>query len=927
MNPCFAYSALLCLLLALSVVAVHDEAKFDCYPEHGNETLCRDRGCTWEQSANKGVPWCYYPEGFGGYKMVGQPVSTSYGQEITLKRRTSPSVYGGDIETLKLVIEWQSDKRLRFKFYDPQSPRYEVPIKMPNATKKAESTDYEVRVAQADPFALQITRKSTRTVIWDSSVGSFIFSDQFLQISTKTPSKYVYGFGEQEHSSFRHDMSWRTWPLFTRDQFPFDGGNAYGHHAFHVGMEEDGNAHGIFLLNSNAMEIALQPLPAITYRTIGGILDFYVFLGPSPESVIEQYTEAIGRTFMPPYWSLGFMLSRWGYNSLKRVQDVVESMRKYDIPQDVQFGDIDYMVRQLDFTYNKDNFTKLPEWVRSVKKDGLRYIIILDPAIGANETAPYRPYDLGNQMDIWVKDMYNKTLFGKVWPTYEDVNVNGSLSWDKQTELYRQWAAFPDFFHPRIKDYWGILVKEFHAIIEFDGLWIDMNEPANFVTGTVYGCPNSKYDYPPYKPKSVYGAVLADKTLCMSGRHSTGLHYDLHSLYGMQQSIITQKVNRETLIGKRSMVFSRSTFAGTGAYAGHWLGDNVARWDQLHASIIGMLEFNMFGIPYIGADICGFFDNPSPELCQRWTQLGAFYPFSRNHNGFGNKAQDPASFGAEFATAARDVLRTRYTLLPYLYTLFYQSRKTGATVVRSLLAEFTSDKNTWVIDRQFMWGGGLLISPVLDQGKVDVKAYVPDARWYDFKTGEEVPKESRKKTVTWDAPIDHIPVHVRGGHVIPTQEPANNTMFSRKNNMGIIVALDENNEARGELFWDDGESVDTYEKGDYLLVKFLCKKNALNITAVTKGYNTKLVWGKVLVYGIYGNRLDAATVNGNDVTNTKTTFSQKYQMMNISGLSLGITDSHLVTWKTHSVTASAPSIASFAVIATLLTMMIAVFAI
>ena len=88
---------------------------------------------------------------------------------------------------------------------------------------------------------------------------------------------------------------------------------------------------------------------------------------------------------MPPYWSLGFQLCRYGYNSLAKVKETVARMKQYDIPQDVQYGDIDYMERQLDFTINPKTYNGLPDYVRELKKDGVRYITILVGSIWVSD--------------------------------------------------------------------------------------------------------------------------------------------------------------------------------------------------------------------------------------------------------------------------------------------------------------------------------------------------------------------------------------------------------------------------------------------------------------------------------------------------------------------------------------------------------------
>ncbi|NXT93902.1 SUIS protein, partial [Anhinga rufa] len=281
--------------------------------------------------------------------------------------------------------------------------------------------------------------------------------------------------------------------------------------------------------------------------------------------------------------------------------------------------------------------------------------------------------------------------------------------------------------------------------------------------------------------------------------------------------------------GKRAFVLSRSTFVGSGKHGGHWLGDNFSQWKDMHQSIIGILEFNLFGIPYIGADICGFNYNTTYELCLRWMQLGSFYPFSRNHNAEGNREQDPAVFGEEFAKISRATLQIRYSLLPYLYTLFFESHVHGNTVVRSLMHEFTSDQQTHGIDTTFLWGPAFMIAPVLQEATRSVDIYFPEAPWFDYYTGHKLPSTWNKNYATVAAPLSKIPLFIRGGYILPEQAPAMTTTKSRLNPFGLIVALDEQEEASGSLFWDDGDSIDTIEKENYFLAKYTYSKVSSNI--------------------------------------------------------------------------------------------------
>uniref|UniRef100_A0A2C9K195 P-type domain-containing protein n=1 Tax=Biomphalaria glabrata TaxID=6526 RepID=A0A2C9K195_BIOGL len=801
--------------------SVDENNRFDCWPEKqgATEQACLSRGCCWKASSVPNTaPYCFFPANYNGYNATEVTVTTN-GIDATLVRTTS-TFFSPDVKTIKLRVDFQNDYRLRVKFYDPSYTRYEVPLDVPTGSSSVLNPLYNVTILK-EPFNIIITRVSTGATIFDTTnTAPLIFSDQYLQIATKLATKFLYGLGEHRSSFLQDVNTWKRLVFWNRDDVPKVNNNGYGTHPFFLNLESTGggDAHGVFLLNSNAGEVALQPFGsnsagALTYRFLGGILDFFIVLGPQPINIATQFAEILGQTYFPPFWSLGFHLCKWGYTSDSELREVIERNRNASLPYDIQWTDIDYMDARKDWTYDKNKFAGLPDIVKDLHNNQQRYILMADPAISSDQPpGSYPPFDDGKQLDVFVKNASGDILIGSVWPGK---------------------TAFPDFFHPNALQYWFKQANDFHGVLDYDGLWIDMNEPSSFVDGSVTGCTSSTLDNPPFVPATIDGGSLISKTICPSAQHYISSHYNLHNMYGWSQANITRAVLSKVFPNKRSPIISRSSYAGSAKYTGHWLGDNNSDFDDLYYSIPGILNFNLFGVTFIGADICGFRGVTTPELCTRWMQLGAFYTFMRNHADISSPAQDPGSFQDPYKTYMRGALQLRYRLLAVLYTGLFRAHVDGLPVIRPL---FYIYPGTETIDKQFMWGDSLMVIPVLDDGVRLVNGFIPNDKWYDFFTGAAI--SARGEYLTLNAPLDTINVLVRGGSILPLLPSTERTDVSRQQKFQILVSISDSNTASGELFWDDGESSDSITSNKYSLVSFtLLSNNTLVNCVIQSGYN------------------------------------------------------------------------------------------
>ena len=226
--------------------------------------------------------------------------------------------------------------------------RYEVPVPIiwkPTSISQLNKANIKFQLTKNSygQVGFRIERINTKTILFDTSffANGFIYDDRYIQIMTTIPSRNIYGFGENTHSTFQHILngSYR-YGIFGRDQPPLGKNeNLYGTHPFYMVIENNGMTFGVLIFNSNAQDYKFDLFEnnqsILTYRTIGGILDIIFFSGPTPEDVIKQYQSIIGYPYMPPYWALGFQLCRYGYDTLKNMKAAMQRTLDRNIPLDV----------------------------------------------------------------------------------------------------------------------------------------------------------------------------------------------------------------------------------------------------------------------------------------------------------------------------------------------------------------------------------------------------------------------------------------------------------------------------------------------------------------------------------------------------------------------------------------------------------------
>ncbi len=728
-----------------------------------------------------------------------------------------------------VILETSSKAKVEISFFDQTAVRVRI---APNGTFERDFSyafDYsvdrkipDVKVSQQNDeivltnyFGAKVSVKKTPLLVTIYNVGGEIvcqddakhpamFDDETGEIkATKLRRSEVetyYGFGEKAFIEMsrnsKYIVNWNT------DTFAYPVGTdpIYESIPFFYALY-DGKSYGLFFNNTfrSYFDMGKTSPERYSFGADGGELDYFVFTGGKdslPKKVLEDYANLTGKTPLPPIWALGNQQSRWSYFPESRVREIANGFRSNKIPADVIYLDIDYMDEYRVFTWDKKRFPNPTKMISDLKAEGFQTVLIIDPGIKIDEN--YEVFNDGKRNNTYVKNADGTDLIRNVWAKE---------------------SMFPDFTDPKARNWFGSQYKK-NLDEGVAGFWNDMNEPGVFLTEKTE------------KPEIFHHPA---KTFPLDTPHAgdgfPDTHRRYHNVYGMQMARSSFEGLRKLAPEKRPFVLTRAGFAGVQRFSAVWTGDNVASWEHLALSIPMLANLSVSGVPFVGADVGGFAEMPSGELYARWLQAAALTPFLRSHSvgWVGNK--EPWEFGEEFTKINRATIELRYQFLPYLYTLFRWHEQTGQPVMRPLWFEFPNDKETYLVNDEYLVGKDILVAPVVKEGVETRGIYLPvGADWIDWWTGERL---ESGKTHYLKTPLDRLPIFVRAGSIIPTQ-PAIQHTGEMKNvdlTLNVIAGIASDKTETSEVFQDSGEGYG-YRKNDFRVIRTAYKNGILQINRV-----------------------------------------------------------------------------------------------
>ena len=468
-------------------------------------------------------------------------------------------------------------------------------------------------------------------------------------------------------------------------------------------------------LEASNVEVATEMVTKVEFSVPGENLDYFLINGPTMKEVLMRYTDITGKPSLPAPWTFGLWLSTsftTNYDE-KTVNSFVDGMFDRKIPLSVFHFDCFWMkdFNWCDFTWDSRVFPDPEGMLKRLKAKGLKICVWINSYVG-QESSMFKEGVEGGY--------FLKRPNGDVW------------QWD----MWQPGLAIVDFTNPAACEWYS---KKLEALLD---MGVDCF-------------------------KTDFGERIPTDAVYYDGSDPVKMHNYYTYLYNKVVFNVLKKKKGE----KEAVLFARSATAGGQKFPVHWGGDCWSDYESMEESLRGGLSLTSSGFGYWSHDIGGFESTSTPDVYKRWCAFGLLSSHSRLHGSTSYRV--PWAYDEEAVDVVRYFAQLKASLMPYLYRNAIETSKTGIPMMRSMVLEFTEDKNCAYLATQYMLGDSLLAAPIFRDDSI-AEYYLPEGTWTSLLTGEV--KEGGKWYTEKHGYLS-IPLYVKEGSIVAMGARNDNAVY------------------------------------------------------------------------------------------------------------------------------------------------------